>query len=141
MVHNYGEGRCFASVHVEVPAKQDIMLSHDIIDNIEFDFMENDNLHVVIHLDPVENDNPVVNELRDKVCAIIGEISEKMSMHDFRLVSGTTHSNLLFDVNVPVSFFISDGEIRALITEKIKGIDPTYNAVITIDRSYISTTK
>ncbi len=140
VIHNYGEGRCFASVHVEVPAKQDIMLSHDIIDNIELDFRQNDNLYVVIHLDPVETDNQLVNDLREKVKTAIGEISDKMSMHDFRLVSGTTHSNLLFDINVPVGFEMSDAEIRHLVAKKIKAIDPSYNIVITVDRSYTSTT-
>lgn len=141
VVHNYGEGRCFASVHVEVPAKQDIMLSHDIIDNIEFDFKCNDDLNVVIHLDPVETDNPVVNELRDKLTALLCEISNQISMHDFRIVSGTTHSNLLFDICIPASFHMGDSELRGIITRKVREIDPTYNIVITIDRNYTSTRK
>lgn len=140
VIHNYGEGRCFASVHVEVPAKQDIMLSHDIIDNIELDFRHNDNLHVVIHLDPVENDNALVNELHDKVKSAVKDISSELSIHDFRLVSGNTHSNLLFDISAPVSFSMSDAEIRHIVGKKIKEIDPSYNTVITIDRNYTSTT-
>lgn len=141
MVHNYGEGRCFASVHVEVPSTQDIMVSHDIIDNIELDFKQNDNLHLVIHLDPIENDNPVTNELREKVTLILDGISSQISMHDFRIVRGTTHSNLLFDICVPVKFFMSDAELRHMVGKKIKELDPSYNIVITIDRSYTSTTK
>lgn len=141
VVHNYGEGRCYASVHVEVPAKQDIMLSHDLIDNIELDFKQNDNLHVVIHLDPVATDDPLTNTLREKVNIIVRGISTDMSVHDFRLVKGTTHSNLLFDINVPFSCTMCDPEIRHTVSKRIKKIDPTYNAVITIDRSYTSTTK
>ncbi|MBE6687737.1 MAG: cation transporter [Ruminococcaceae bacterium] len=141
VVHNYGEGRCFASVHVEVPSNQDIMLSHDIIDNIEFDFKKNDDLNVVIHLDPIETDNPLTNELREKVKSLLCEISDQISMHDFRLVSGTTHSNLLFDICIPASFAINDIELRELVTHKIKEIDPSYNTILTIDRNYTSTCK
>ncbi len=139
VVHNYGEGRCFASVHVEVPAKQDILLSHDIIDNIEFDFKKNDNLHLVIHLDPVDTDDPLTNELKEKVNGILKNISPQMSMHDFRIVKGTTHTNLLFDISAPMSFSMNDGGIRELVSDEIKKIDQTYNAVITIDRNYTST--
>ena len=136
VVHNYGEGRCFASLHAEVPAERDILISHDIIDNIEFDFKNNDNLHVVIHLDPVETDNPIADNLKMQVRKILFEISEEMTMHDFRLVMGKTHSNLLFDVEVPMSFPMTDGEIRRRIDEKIKLIDSSYNIVITVDRCY-----
>jgi len=136
VVHNYGEGRSFASLHAEVSAECDVMLSHDLIDNIVFDFKNNDNLHVVIHLDPVETNNAFSNDLKCRVTEILSEISGEISMHDFRLVRGNTHTNILFDVDVPMSFKMSDGKIKKEIDQKVKEIDCSYNTVITVDRSY-----
>lgn len=136
VVHNYGEGRSFASLHAEVAAECDVMISHDLIDNIEFDFKNNDNLHVVIHLDPVETNNPFSNELKNSVIEILSAISDEISMHDFRIVRGNTHTNILFDVDVPMSFEMSDSKIKKEIDKKVKEIDCSYNTVITVDRSY-----
>lgn len=140
VIHNYGPERCFASVHVEVPAKQDIMLSHDIIDNIEYDFLNERNIHLVIHLDPIVTDDERVNRLKAQITEIVQAISEELSIHDFRVVFGNTHSNLLFDVTVPFSFQMNDKEFCHFIDQKVKQINETYNTVITVDRSYISTT-
>ena len=140
VIHNYGPERCFASVHVEVPAKQDIMLSHDIIDNIEYDFLNELNIHLVIHLDPIVTDDERVNRLKEQIIEIVRTISEELSIHDFRVVFGNTHSNLLFDITVPFSFSMNDKELCHVIDQKVKQIDETYNTVITVDRSYISTT-
>lgn len=136
VVHNYGEGRSFASLHAEVAAECDVMVSHDLIDNIEFDFKNNDNLHVVIHLDPVETNNPFSNELKKKVIKILSKMSDEISMHDFRIVRGTTHTNILFDVDVPISFDMSDSKICREIDRRVKELDCTYNTVVTVDRSY-----
>ena len=87
-VHNYGPGRCFASVHCEVDANQDILISHDIIDNIERDFLKDMEIHLVIHLDPIVTDNEPTNELRRDVRTLLAEISPQISMHDFRVVWG-----------------------------------------------------
>ncbi len=139
VIHSYGADRCFASVHVEVPANQDIMLGHDMIDNIEYDFLKEMNIHLVIHMDPIVTDDPRVTQLKQQLTSIIQEISPNLSMHDFRVVFGNTHSNLLFDVAVPFSFHLSDQELCHLINQKVKTLDATYNTVITIDRNYIST--
>lgn len=136
-VHSYGEGRIFASVHCEVDANQDIMVSHDIIDNIERDFLKDDNINLVIHLDPVVTNDERINKLKTHVEEIIHEISLDISLHDFRVVFGITHTNLIFDIVVPFNYDILDNEVISIISNRIQDIDETYRAVITIDHSYI----
>ncbi len=136
-VHNYGPERCFASVHCEVSASQNIMVSHDIIDNIERDFLQEDGIHLVIHLDPIVTDDEPTNALKAEVQQIVKSISPEISMHDFRVVWGTTHSNLIFDICISFGFKISDEELVSLISEAIYQIDPTYHSVITVDHDYI----
>lgn len=140
MVHNYGPQRCFASVHVEVCAKEDILKSHDMIDNIEKDFAEDLDIHLVIHLDPVVTDDEETNHMRDVVQKILQELDSRLSMHDFRMVKGNTHSNLIFDVAVPPRYRMSDKELREVIDTQMKADYPDYFTVITVDRSYTSTT-
>ena len=137
-VHSYGTGKCYASVHCEVPAGQDIMVSHDIIDNIERDFLKDMDIHLVIHLDPVITDDARINELRAEVKKIIGQISPDISMHDFRVVVGVTHSNLIFDVVVPYNFQYGDDELNEFISGKIRdGMGENFRTVIMVDHSYI----
>ena len=136
-VHNYGVGKCFASVHCEVSAEQDIMVSHDIIDNIERDFLKEMDIHMVIHLDPVITDDDKTNELEAAVEKVIGRISDQIGMHDFRVVWGVTHSNLIFDIVVPFEFKMNDAELISLITDKVQDIDSSYRAVITVDHDYV----
>jgi len=136
-VHNYGVDKYFASVHCEVPAEQDIMVSHDIIDNIERDFLKDMGIHMVIHMDPVITDNEKINSLRQAVSNIVKEISDELNIHDFRAVFGVTHSNLIFDVVVPFEFKYSDEELSDIISEKISQMDSSYRAVITIDHNYV----
>jgi cation diffusion facilitator family transporter len=136
-VHNYGVNRCFASVHCEVPSEQDIMLSHDIIDNIERDFSNDMGINMVIHLDPVVTSDERTNELKVKVGFILANISNDISMHDFRVVWGISHSNLIFDIVVPFGSPLDDDELVKIISEEIKRLDKTYNAVITVDHSYV----
>ena len=135
-VHSYGEGKCFASVHCEVPADKDFMESHDLIDNIERDFLKEDKIHLVIHLDPVVTNDEKTNRLKDQVEELIKQISPSISMHDFRVVWGVSHSNLIFDVVVPYAYESSEEELISLITEKIQQLNKSYYPVITIDRSY-----
>lgn len=136
-VHSYGPSKRYASVHCEVPAEQDIMISHDIIDNIERDFLKDLGIHLVIHLDPVITDDAKINDLKVKVKNLIEEISPDITMHDFRVVIGVTHSNLIFDVVVPYNCQYDDEELAELISEKIQEMDDKYRAVITVDHAYI----
>lgn len=140
VVHSYGPDNWFASVHVEVPAHQDLLLSHDLIDNIERDILAESNIHLVIHMDPIVTDDEMTNILRQQVKNIVSDIDPKLSMHDFRLVAGKTHSNLIFDVVVPTGCKSCDEDLRERIRQEIAKINPTYHGVITIDRNYTSTT-
>lgn len=136
-VHNYGVGKYFASVHCEVSADQDIMVGHDIIDNIERDFLKDLGIHLVIHLDPVITDNEKINSLRASVESLVKEISPEISIHDFRVFFGITHSKLIFDIVVPYGFKYGDDELVEIISEKIREIDKSYRAVITVDHHYV----
>lgn len=142
VMHNYGEGRFFASVHVEMDAAGDIMLSHDLIDNIETDFMRDMGIHMVIHFDPVCVGDGRVDALKEKLHSIIdglsSSLSSPISMHDFRAVFGVTHTNLIFDVVVSNELPISEAELCDMIRSELSKTDPTLNAVITVDRDYTS---
>lgn len=142
VIHSYGAGRCFASVHVEVDADSDLLESHDLVDNIENDFRQEGNIDLVIHMDPVQHSDPKVNELREQVAGIVRDISAECnctaSMHDFRVVFGVTHSNLIFDIAVTDTFPLSDGELSEKIDSRIRESNPSYHTVITIDRDYSS---
>lgn len=131
-VHSYGPSKCFASLHCEVPAEQDIMLSHDIIDNIEHDFLK-DGIHLVIHLDPVVTNDEKTNELKKQVIDLLSQISPFIGMHDFRVVWGISHTNLIFDVVVPYDFYLSDEELIEQISHRISLLNKTYLSVITVD--------
>ncbi len=136
-VHTYGSGRYFASVHCEVPAEQDIMVSHDVIDNIERDFLKEQGVHLVIHLDPVVTTDERNNKIKALIEEAIAKISPEISIHDFRAVWGMTHSNLIFDVVVPFGFQWSDEELTAIITEKVGFLGKNFYAVVTIDHDYL----
>jgi cation diffusion facilitator family transporter len=140
MVHSYGPNKWYASVHVEVPSDQDLLKSHDIIDTIEKDVLAEWDIHLVIHMDPIVTDDELTNTVRGKVEQIIKELDPSLSMHDFRMVTGPTHSNLIFDVLLSVSYKERDEKIRDKIQKEVYKIDPTYNCVITLDRNYTSTT-
>lgn len=139
VVHNYGPNRYFATVHAEVDAKEDILKSHDMIDNIERDFAKDLGINMVIHLDPIITDDKEINQLRQMTDKIIKSIDEKLSMHDFRVVKGETHTNLIFDVLVPVGFEIKSGELAKMIEDAVQNENKTYFAVVTIDKNYVST--
>lgn len=141
VIHSYGANRYFASVHVEVDADAEIMHSHDLMDIIEADFLK-DGINLVIHMDPISVSDPETNEVRTRclemVSSISAEFSQPMSMHDFRIVKGITHTNILFDVSITDEFPLKNKEISELLTGKIKEINPLYNLVLTIDRDYFS---
>lgn len=133
-VHSYGQGRTFASVHCEVPAEEDILISHDLIDNIERDFLEQEGIHLVIHLDPVITCDEKANALHEAVLTKVKELYPQSAIHDFRVVWGVTHSNVLFDVAVPFSVADSDQQVKEQVSRAVEGLDPTYRAVLAVDR-------
>lgn len=141
-VHSYGEGRIFASVHCEVDADQDIMISHDIIDNIERDFLQDSGIHLVIHLDPVQIHDDRTQKLYHQVREMVAQLSPEYSIHDFRVVWATTHSNLIFDMVVPYGLSQSDEEVARAMGQLIQErLGKNYFAVVTIDHDYIGSGK
>lgn len=138
MVHDYGPGQCFASVHVEMSAEMNVMRSHDIIDTIERDFHEQDHIHLVIHYDPIEIGSDAVGTMRQWVTERVHAVSPLLSIHDFRMVKGELHTNLIFDVAAPSSYESTDAEIKQQIQRSVQenANGETYYCVITVDRSY-----
>lgn len=141
VVHTYGAGKCFVSVHVEVDADGDITDAHDMIDNIENE-LSVDGLHLVIHMDPIQYSNPKVVMLKESVWNVVkdlGDGCEYFSMHDFRVVFGVTHTNILFDLAIPENFPMNDEALCKEIRSRVKNVSPEYNTVLTIDRGYETT--
>ena len=136
-VHMYGEGRTFASVHCEVDAHEDILASHDLVDNIERDFLKQKNIHLVIHMDPIVVDDAPTNALREQVREVLRGLSPEITMHDFRVVWGKTHSNVLFDVCVPFGFRYTDAALLDEIANGIYMLGKNYVPVVTVDHSYV----
>ena len=134
MVHNYGPGRTIATLHIEVDGSADMFKSHDIMDNIEKRMSNELGIQCTIHMDPIVTDDERVSELKRTVEIAVKQIDSRLGIHDFRFVSGETHSNLLFDVTVPFEIKQSDADIRRLVSEAVATIDNTYFAVVTIDR-------
>lgn len=133
-VHNYGVGRCFASAHCEVDAKNDILVSHDLIDNIERDFSRDLGIHMVIHLDPVIVGDARTDALHRKVQSLVTALYPTVTIHDFRVIWGVTHSNIVFDAAVPFAVKDSDAVITQKFEAEIQKLDPDYRTVVTIDR-------
>lgn len=134
MVHNYGPGRCFVSSHVEVDGSRDIFETHDAVDNMEKELFEALGVHCIIHLDPVAVGNPEVDCLREKTLNLVQSVDGRLNIHDFRIVPGKTHCNLIFDIAAPFEMKMTDEELSRTVAEKIHREDGYYFAVITVDR-------
>ena len=137
VVHDYGPGRMMISLHAEVPAHGDIMAMHDEIDNIEKELMEKLHCHAVIHMDPIVTDDEQINALRTQVAELVKQVDPSLTFHDFRVVRGTTHDNLIFDAVLPFSSGKTVSEAAQEIRDLVRGIDDRYRAVVTVEHSYI----
>lgn len=137
VVHDYGPGRRMVTVHAEVPANADILVMHDCIDNIERDLAREMGCTAVIHMDPIITDDQTVAHLRTAVEAIVMRIDQRISIHDFRIVSGPTHTNLIFDVVVPYDKNLNVSEIKRNIECEVHSMDEKFYAVVQIDRSFV----
>lgn len=137
VVHDYGPGRLMISLHAEVPYKEDILELHDLIDQIEFSLRRELHCEPVIHMDPIVDDDAVINEAKAEVARIISELDGDVLFHDFRMVKGPTHSNLIFDVVVPHGYPLSDDELKNLIQDKIREFNSTYFCVIHVDKAFV----
>ena len=135
VVHNYGPGRCAVSLHAEVPSRADLIRSHDLIDCIEKEIMGKYNAAVCIHMDPVETDDPKVEELQKLVLSVLESVDPALSLHDFRVVFGETHTNLIFDLVVPFGFRM-EGSLRDEVQRRIWEKDPQLFVVATVKHSY-----
>lgn len=137
IVHNYGPGRVMISLHAEVSAKSDFLAIHDTIDNIEHELTSVLGCPAVIHMDPIVVDDEVLNEAKAEIAQNLKKIDENVTMHDFRMVMGPTHTNLIFDVVVPYEVRMSDEEIKEKVAEIVSEVNKDYRSVIEIDRNYV----
>lgn len=137
IVHNYGPGRVLISLHAEVPADGDILTMHDMIDLIEHKLRDTLHCSAVIHMDPVCTADEETIRLKEMVRAYLKDIDSTLTMHDFRVVAGPTHTNLIFDVVVPYRFRMSDSELIEAITGRIRQENNNYYAVIDVDKQFV----
>lgn len=137
VVHDYGPGRVMLSLHAEVPCDVDIMKIHDEIDNIEVELGNSLNCEAVIHMDPVVTNNEEINNLKKIIAKIVKGIGEELSFHDFRVVKGDSHTNLIFDVVAPFEYKMEDDSLKQTIIEEVQKHDSQYICVIHIDHEYI----
>ena len=137
IVHDYGVGRTFASVHVEMAAEGDVIASHELIDKIEKLFLEEDNLEIVIHFDPVSTTNPLAVEMRNFLHNEVKTVNENLSVHDVRIVDGKYRNIVIFDCVMPYNLEMSEQEVKEGLIKLIKDNYPKFDAVITIDKLYL----
>lgn len=136
IVHDYGPGRVMISLHAEVPANQDVLALHDEIDNVEKELREQLGCEAVIHMDPIVTDDGVTEETRRRVAELVHCIDDDISIHDFRMVTGPTHTNVIFDAVVPYHFRLSDQQVAEKIRDAVRALDGSYYAVVQVERSY-----
>lgn len=137
VVHDYGPGRVFITLHAEVPATGDIIEMHDEIDNLEMRLSHELNCQAVIHMDPIQNHDAHVLILKEQVLASLADIDAIESIHDFRVVSGPTHTNVVFDVLVPIDSKVADEEVAMEVRERVRKLGAQYRPVINVDRDYL----
>ena len=136
MVHDYGPGHRFASIHVEMDAGDDPLYCHEIIDDMERECLRSHNIHLVIHYDPVDTHDPELNARKEQVAAILRQFDPRLSLHDFRMVRGLSLTNLVFDVTLPPDLRGKEPEIRQVIETTLnENSRVTYYTVITFDHA------
>ena len=133
MVHDYGPGQRFASLHVEMDMRDDPLYCHELIDDMERECLRSHNIHLVIHYDPVVTDDPELNEMRERVTRFFMEKDERMTIHDFRMVRGTGHTNLIFDVAMPANLRGQEKALKKELEARLRTDDIIYYTVITFD--------
>ena len=136
IIHQYGPNRSFLSLHVEVDGTKDVFASHDMIDNIEIGIYENFGVVATIHMDPIYPEDEFVLSLKEYAIAATTALDERLSIHDFRVVHGETHTNILFDITKPYDVKLSDGDIKQSVGAKFKELNKKYNVIVVIDREF-----
>lgn len=136
VVHDYGPGRVMISLHAEVSASENVLELHDEIDNVEKELKESLGCETVIHMDPIVTDDGITEETREKVSALVQCIDDGITIHDFRMVAGPTHTNVIFDAVVPFRFRLTDEEVEQKIKTAVRTLDGNYYAVVNVEKSY-----
>lgn len=136
ILHDYGPGRQFLSLHAEVPMDEDILFVHDVVDNIEIEIFERFGIETVIHTDPIDTRDERLNEIKATVKNLLDGIGIGMKAHDFRLVPGKTHTNIVFDIAVPADSKTDTDALKLAVSTAISTMNPEYRCVIRIDRDY-----
>ena len=136
IVHDYGPGRVMISLHAEVPASGDILAMHDTIDVIEFKLRNSLNCEAVIHMDPIMNDDPETLSLKKQIDKLITDFDATITMHDFRIVRGPTHTNIMFDLVLPYQYRMTEKEVSTYFFTEIQKVNPTYYPIIHMDTQY-----
>ena len=136
IVHDYGPGRVMISLHAEVSASGNVLDIHDEIDNVEKELQEKLGCHAVIHMDPIVIDDGITQETRKKVAALVRCIDDQISIHDFRMVVGPTHTNVIFDAVVPFGFRLTNAQVAEKIQTAVRTLDGNYFAVVNVEQSY-----
>lgn len=137
MMHDYGPGRKFLTLHVEVDCNDNIMATHDAMDRIERAVLDKYHILTTIHMYPIDSSDILTNELKEIVIGVVKEINDEYSIHDFRIVSGPTHTNLIFDVLIPSNDQIKHTILKEQINQRLKAIDPSYFTVMQIEHSFV----
>lgn len=137
IVHNYGPNRCVVSLHAEIPASMNIMSAHDLIDKAEQEISSELGIHLVMHMDPINVDDTVVQKVQQQIIGVLMESGMELSIHDFRMVGDDQHCNVIFDMVIPHEVAEKDEKkIAKEVADAIKKKHPEYNPIITVDRSY-----
>lgn len=137
VVHDYGPGRVMISLHAEVSAAENFAAVHDTIDNIERELADTLGCEATIHMDPIATDDALTNEARAQITALAHTLDPRMTIHDFRMVTGPTHTNVIFDLVTPFGCPYTDTEAKAAVARLVESLDGDYFAVITIDKPYL----
>lgn len=137
VVHDYGPGRQLISLHAEIDGTEDIFEIHDVIDTIEKDLYEKLSVETTIHMDPIDIHNESTIRTREEIAQLVTKIHKEVTIHDFRMVPGTTHTNLIFDIVVPFELKMNDDEIKEAVQKIVSERWENYFVVLTIDRNYV----
>ena len=134
MVHDYGPGQRFASIHVEMDKDEDVLLCHELIDDMERECLESHGIHLVIHYDPIVTNDPELDRLRQIVIELLKKRDERLSIHDFRMVVGKEHTNLIFDISLPTELLGQEKNLKEMLEKGLNDLgETTYYTVITFD--------
>lgn len=137
ILHDYGPGNVFASAHVEMDKDYDVLLAHDLVDNIEKEILRDMGIAIVLHYDPVTTNDEATEKAKSIVMSTISKIDSNLTIHDFRIVPGVTHTNVLFDLVIPHEYNEDEKSISQKVSNEVAKIDPHYILVIHVDRPFV----